>query len=277
MVRVGQVTVLAPREDLALAISLAERADQPASWYGLGRLALEPLTLVVVRGQAALDQATRGRLPAWGAGLAVPAARLIVVRADGDDPVRVLRHELAHLALHQTIKGRVPLWFDEGYAVVASGEFGRLDGLRLNVAVALGRVPTLPELDRGLRDSRAAAEASYALAGTAVSWLARRPPAHSLEPLLHRLAGGEPFDSAVARTTGLSPGRFELEWRRQVRRDYGVALWLAAGGFWVVVAILVIATGYYRRVRDRPRRAALDVGWDVPVEPEGDPRTGPPS
>ncbi len=268
MVRVGQVTVLASPEDLALAISLAERADQPMTWYGLGLVPLGPVNLIVTRGQAAFDQATRGRSPSWGAGVTIPGARLIVVRVDGDDPIRVLRHELAHLALHQSIKGRVPLWFDEGYAVVAAGEFGRLDGLRLNLAVAVGRVPTLPELDRGLRSSRASAEASYALAGTAVSWLARRTPTRSLEPVLRRLAAGEPFDSAVARSTGLTPGRFELEWRKQVRREYGFGLWLAAGGFWVAVAALVVVASYYRRRRDRPRRAALDVGWVVAVDEE---------
>lgn len=231
---------------------------------------LSPLDLVVVRGQSAFDRATRGRSPAWGAGVTVPASRLVVVRVDGDDPFRVLRHELAHVALHQSIRGRVPLWFDEGYAVLAAGEFGRLDQLRLNLAVALGRIPDLPELDRGLRATRSTAEASYSLAGTAVSLLIRRTPTRSLEPLLHRLSAGEPFDTAVARTTGFTPGRFEIEWRKQVRRQFGFGLWLAAGGFWLVVATAVIAVSIYRRRVDRPRRAALDVGWVIPEESVGE-------
>lgn len=257
------MTAVAPPEDLGLAIALAERADQPAVWYGLGRRSVTPLSLLVVRGRDGLDRLAPGRFPSWGVGLTLPAARVVVIRVDGDDPFRVLRHELAHLALHQSIKGRVPLWFDEGYAVVAAGEFGRFDALRLNLAVAAGRVPTLPELDQGLRASQSAAEVSYALAGTAVSLLARRAAGASLEPLLRRLAAGEPFDSAVARSTGFTPGRFELDWRRDVKRHFGLGLWLVASGFWAVLAGLVIVASYLRRKRDRPRRAALDVGWDV--------------
>jgi hypothetical protein len=67
----------------------------------------------------------------------------------------------------------------------------------------------------------------------------------------------------VARTTGLTPGRFEVEWRKDVGRSYGLGLWLAAGGFWMLVAVAVIVTQRTRRKRDLVRRAALDIGWDV--------------
>ena len=210
-----------------------------------------------------MDAVAHGRIPSWGAGLAFPGARVVVIRADGDDPFRILRHELAHLALHQSIKGRVPLWFDEGYAVLAAGELGRLESLRLNLTVARGRVPGLAALDAGLRGGQSTAEASYALAGTAVAFLARRYPDQSLVPLLGRLERGEPFDSAVARSTGLAPGRFEDAWQRDVRRRHGVGLWFLAGGMWAAVGGLVVAAWLVRRRRDRPRRAALDIGWEI--------------
>jgi len=53
-------------------------------------------------------------MPGWGAALAFPESRTIVLRADAGDLERTLRHELAHLALHRQIRVRVPLWFDEG-------------------------------------------------------------------------------------------------------------------------------------------------------------------
>ena len=255
--------VAAPR-DLNLAVALADQADRPATWYRLGRRSLGPLRLVVVRGQSEFDGMSRGRVPSWGAGLTLPAARFIVIRADGDDPFRVLRHELAHVALHQSIRGRVPLWFDEGYAVIAAGEFGRFEGLALNLTVARGKVPSLDQLTAGLRGSQSTAEAAYALAGTAVTFLERRIPSRSLEPLITRLAAGIPFDSAMVLTTGLSADRFEEAWRKEIKRSYGLGLWFLAGGAWSVVALL-LGVGYWvRRRRDRPRRAALDRGWDVP-------------
>lgn len=255
--------------DLALAISLAEEADRPHAWYGLDRAAPGPIRLVVVRGAPALDTLASGRLPTWGAGFALPGARTVVVRADAGDPRQTLRHELAHLALHAAIRGRVPLWFSEGYAAVASGEIDRLAALQLSLSVARGNVPTLDELDRGLRGGRATAEASYALAASAVLFLARGHPSGELAPLLGRLRSGEGFGSAVLATTGLTLGRMELAWQRDVRRRYGWLVWMTAGGFWALVALVVIGAAWLRRARDRPRRAALDAGWVVEQGPAG--------
>jgi len=265
---VGQVTVVAEPRDLDLALSLAELADRPAGYLGLGQRLVAPLTLVVGRGVAA-DRLGRGRVPGWAAGWAAPEGRLVVVRADVPDPRQVLRHELAHLALRQAIRGRVPRWFDEGYAVLAAGEFARLDGLALNLAVARGDVPTLDRLNETLRASAGAADASYALAASAVAFLATRTADRSIVPLLERLADGQPFDSAVARATGLGPGRLEAAWQRHVRLRYNFVSWLAVGGLWVVVAVMVVVAWRLRAARDRPRRVALDEGWVVPPDDPG--------
>src|SRR5215213_4997627 len=122
-VRVGQVTAVAWPRQLGLAAALARRADQATEWPGLGRRSPGPLRLIVVPDARRLDSLTSGRAPHWGAAVALPAARTILLRADVADIYAVLRHELAHLALHQAIPVRVPLWFDEGYASWAAGEW----------------------------------------------------------------------------------------------------------------------------------------------------------
>lgn len=259
---------IARQPELDLAVALAQEADRPRAWYGLEATDPGPLRLIVVRGAPALDTLAGGRMPRWGAGFAAPGVRTIVVRADGGDPHRILRHELAHLALHAAVRTRVPLWFDEGYAAVAAGEIGRLGNLRLSLAVARGRLPTLDEVDRALRGTEAGADAGYALASSAVLFLARGHPSGELAPLLGRLRRGEGFASAVLATTGLTLGRFEVVWQRDVRRRYGWVVWLSAGGFWVLVAILVLGAAYARWRRDLPRRAALDEGWEVPDGPD---------
>ena len=265
-VRVGEVLAIARSPDLILAISLAEQAGAPQTWYGLGRRMPGPLRLIVVRGDAQLGGFLHAPVPAWGAGFAVPGARTVVIRADGGDPIVILRHELAHFALHDAVPVRVPLWFDEGYAAVAAGEWDRLEALRLNFTVARGIVPGFFELDRSLRASRADAEAAYALAASAVAMLARRNPERSLAPLLSRLEAGEGFDAAVLATTGSPLGRFELEWQKDVRLRFGLLVWVMAGGFWTLAALALLAAVWLRRRRDRPRRAALDQGWVVEVE-----------
>jgi hypothetical protein len=274
-VQVGPVTAVAWPGQMKLATELAEQAARPTEWPGLGRSAPGPLRLVVVPDGRRLDSLTLGRAPRWGAAVALPALRTIVLRADGRDLPRTLRHELAHLALHERVQVRMPLWFDEGYAGWAAGEWARQGVLELNLAVARGALPGFVALDGALRGSETSADAGYALAVSAVTELARRNPSRTLGPLLGRLEAGEDFERAVLATTGLTMGRFEEAWQRSVRRRYGLATWLLAGGGWVVIAAGVLGLIHYRRESDRVRRAALDQGWDVEPEavdgPELDP------
>ncbi len=262
-------------DQMDLAIQLAEQADRPTEWPGLGRLPPAPLRLVVVPDGRRLDSLTLGRAPRWGAAVALPALRTIVLRADASELPRTLRHELAHLALHQQVEVRVPLWFDEGYAGWAAGEWDRMGTLELNLAVARGAIPGLRALDGALRGAETSADAAYALAVSAVTDLARRNPSGTLGPLLGRLSEGTDFDAAVVATTGLSIDRFEEEWQRSVRRRYGLATWLLAGGGWAVVAAIVLGLVHFRRRADRERRAAPDHGWEIEPEavdgPELDP------
>jgi hypothetical protein len=275
-VQVGRVTVVAWPAQRAIALDLARAADRPADWPGLGRRDPGPLHLIVVPNGRTLDSLTSGRAPAWGAAIAEPGERIILLRADQDDLTGTLRHELAHLALHEAVRVRVPLWFDEGYAAWAAGEWERFGGLELNLAVVRGAIPSLTALDGALRGSATTADAAYALATSAVTELARRNPTHTLTPFMQRLEHGDDFDTAVRVTTGLTLDRFEEEWRRSVRRRYTLGQWLIAGGGWAVIGILVLWLVRRRRRTDRARRAALDVGWVVEPETEEGPELDPP-
>ncbi|HET8623188.1 MAG TPA: hypothetical protein VFM14_06475 [Gemmatimonadales bacterium] len=235
-------------------------------WPGFGEWVPGTVALIVARNAAAVDSITHGRAPGWGVGFADPESRTILLRADAAEVRQTLRHELAHLALHDRVHVRVPLWFDEGYAGWAAGEWERLGGLELNLAVARGAVPDLGALNGALRRSPASVGPAYALAISAVLELARRHPDGSLTPLLTRLSAGEEFDAAVRTTTGLSLTAFEDEWRRSVRSRYTIGTWLVAGGAWAVVAFGVLAAGAWRRRRDQARRAALDIGWPQPED-----------
>jgi hypothetical protein len=274
-VQVGRVTAVSWPAQRTVATELAETADRPADWPGLGRRDPGPLRLIVVPDGRLLDSLTAGQAPPWGAAIALPGARTILLRADQGDLIRTLRHELAHLALHEAVRVRVPLWFDEGYAAWAAGEWERFGGLELNLSVARGAIPSLTALDGALRGSASSADAAYALAASAVTELARRNPTGTLTPLMQRLQAGEDFEAAVLATTGLNLSRFEQEWQRGVRRRYTLGGWLVAGGGWLVAAVLVLLLVRRRRRSDRDRRAALDQGWDVEPEAEEGPELDP--
>lgn len=266
-VEVGDVIVLAEPRHVSLGSALADVAATPREWLGLGRVSVGRMTLAIVADRAAFARASQGRIPDWGAGFTVPGARTIVIRADGGDPRGTLRHELAHFVLHRRVSVRVPRWFDEGYAVLAAGEYGRLDALHLNLTVVSGRIPDLRGVDGALRGGTAAdAETAYALAGSAVAELARRNPTRTLRPLLDRLTAGESFDSAVLATTGFTADGFDEIWHRSTRRRYNWGIWLLTGGVWVLVAAGLGAGAAWRRRYDAPRRAALDEGWPEPPD-----------
>jgi len=260
------VTAVAWPAQLPLALMLAERADAPATWPGLGPRDPGPIRLIVAADEAQMRELTGGRAPSWGAGIAIPGARTILIRADARDPLTTLRHELAHLALRRAVRVHLPRWFDEGYASFAAGEWDRLDAIQLNLTVMRGGAPELAELDAALRGRAPDAEASYALAMSAVLELARRNPTGTLRPLLALLESGVEFPQALSRTTGLTEGQFAVEWQRAVRSRYGLLTWVMAGGFWAVIALAVLGARWFRRRADRPRRAALDEGWVVPPE-----------
>jgi MYXO-CTERM domain-containing protein len=271
IVRVGRAEAVFWPGQGALATALAEVADRAGPWPGLPDSVRPFVRIIVARSAREFDSLTGGRLPAWGAGAAFPTAGTVVVQAR-ENPVRVLRHELAHVALHTVVR-RVPLWFDEGYAARASGEWSRLEALRVNWAVAGGRVPTLRHLTAELRGGAARAEAAYALATTAVLLLERLGGERGLAPLVQSLAVTGDLDRALRATYQLSLDQFELRWHQDLRARYGwITLLGSVSGLWAVVLVLVGGLWVRRRRRDAERRKALDDGWAQVLDghaPEG--------
>ncbi len=260
-VRVGRVTGVYWEGDEGLATLLAELADGAGPWPGLDEPGLRPIRLVLAPDDARFDSLTRGRLPEWGVGAAFPGSNTILLEATGDPRTlqRVLRHELAHLALHEAVR-RVPLWFDEGYAAHAAGEWDVRDALAVNWVVLRGVRPSLGQLDRHLRGASAAdAGAAYALAMTAVVLLERIGGTRGLSALLSTLETTADFDAALRSTHQITLGQFEERWYQELRGRYGwMLLVTSVSVFWALAAIVLVALWSQRRARDRMRRLALE-------------------
>jgi hypothetical protein len=212
------------------------------------------------------DSLTRGRLPHWSEGAAFPDQNTVVLLADGPSGrlAGSLRHELAHLALRWHAGGgrvgRVPLWFEEGYAAVAAGEWDRLDALRLNLQIARGVRMNLDDVERALRGTRGDAATGYALAATAVLLLHRWGGERGLDPLLANLPAAGSFDAALRTTYHVTLDDFEARWQRDVRSRYGWISWAGAMGmFWTAIGGLLVMLVVLRRRRDRAKRAALEA------------------
>jgi hypothetical protein len=203
------------------------------------------------------------RAPEWGAAVAFPESRRIVMQgrsagADAGDPRSVLRHELAHLALHESLGDLTPRWFDEGYASYAARETGRDDALAANVALAIKGTPSFDELDSEFQEGATTAQTAYALAYGAVDELASLDTAHGLSRFLESWKKEGSMERAIRSTYGITMAEFERRWQQQTRRRYGGLALIGDVTIGGLMLLLIILPLYIARVqRDRRRMEAL--------------------
>lgn len=231
------------------------------------------VTAVLAHSARAFDALTGGRVPEWRAGVAVPALDLLVVPLEGQPLLdaegrRVLRHEWAHLGLHQYLGDlRPPRWFDEGFAQYASGGWDATEAWRLRVLLALGRAPPLDSLTLAWPRDRASAEAAYLLAASAVDYLLRASGARALPIFLDRWRDEGSFEVGLRATFGVTSGQFEEDWRRWVKSRYGWFFVLTRSAvFWMLLALVLLFMARSRQGRNRERLARLRAG-EVPDAP----------
>lgn len=241
-----------------LARVLAEDARLLAPMPALGeiRQAMDDVTVRLARQLLCVGPAAPGA--DWVAGAAWPERRFIAVRAGESvgavDPVRrVLRHELAHLALDEATNGRAPRWLNEGYAQLAAGEWGWDEGWTLRLAFLRGDA-SLEDLTLGFQAHREGAAEAYLLSYTAVDQLLELGGEPALRALLEGLGSGASFDETVRRVYGITADQFERRWKRTVSSRYGTLFVLSrAAVFWIGVTLLVLWVGARRRRRDRAK------------------------
>lgn len=223
------------------------------------------VTVYLAPSEAALDSLTGGSVPEWGAGVAIPGRRAMVIpayparRTLGWSERRVVRHEWAHLGLHQHLgELRAPRWLDEGYAEWASGGWDAGEAWKLRLALAAGRTPPLDSLTLTWPVERGSAEIAYFLSATAVEYLIRESGERGLELFLRRWREGGSFEAALRRTYGVTSAQLEEDWRKYVESRYG---WLTVLSnsvvSWGVLGLLLLALYWIRRRRDRERMARL--------------------
>lgn len=215
--------------------------------------------------EARFDSLTGGRAPEWGAGIAYPDAGVIVLpgyissRAAPHELARILRHELAHIALNRFLApARAPRWFDEGYARWAAGEWDLEAAWQLRLAFALDRAPPLDSISLDWPRAAADARIAYLLSTTAIVYLVEQSGVHGLRVFLERWKESGNLDTALRQTFGFSLAQFEEAWRREVRSRYGWTLFLAHTlVFWAIVALLLLLLGIRRRRYDLERMERL--------------------
>jgi hypothetical protein len=203
--------------------------------------------------------------PKYAVGVAYSSAALILLTAEpiypnaDHDLKAVLRHELAHVALHDAVHGQhVPLWFNEGFAIHLAREnsFGRMRALW--TATVSGSLIELRELDRRFPKDIVGVPLAYAQAADVVRFLFRQQDAERFALLLQRVGRGQAFDRALYDAYGVDLYSLEQNWRLDVEDRY--TLWpilLSGSLLWAGATVLIV----YAWKRKRKRAKAILHRW----------------
>ena len=248
-----------------------------------------PFTTVLVPGLADLrrvvENAGGREVPDHVLGVAIPSRRLIVVRSDGnaagrpsDAPSVTLVHEVAHLVIHgpeSDGRRRVPKWLDEGLAMwVSQGGLTYQEEAELSLLARTDSLYRLQTLETAFPSRHDATSLAYRQSLLLVTFLEGEFGAESLRGLLLRVRQGEPFDRALAKTTGLDRSRLERRFRAWLARLHSlIGITLTYVDIWVLAGPLaLLATLRHWRRRRRQwqelRRAEPDDDDGEGEEPE---------
>ena len=254
----GRFTAVFFPQDERLARTLVAGAASADSFPWLPR-SRQRVLIAIAPDMRRFRQWAGPGVPEWGVALAFPESRRVIIQgrtagSAAGDPVETLRHELAHLALHERLGNRPPRWFDEGYASVAAREWRRDDVLTTNVALALRGAPAFEQLEASFTGGATTAQSAYALSYRAVAEMASLDPERGLTLFFRYWESGKSLDAAMRQAFGMTLSGFEREFQSRVRRRYGaLALFADLTLLFLVTGLALLPFFIARRARVRRR------------------------
>jgi len=201
--------------------------------------------------------------PDYAEGVAYARLRLVIISLvapnSAEPPVlpEVLKHELAHVALFDAVGGHpVPRWFNEGYAVHASGESSLVRTRTLWTATLSKRLLPMSDLDRSFPAHSDLAAIAYAQSADFVRFLLRRQDRARFNMFIERIERGENFDRAITDAYASDLRRLEFQWREEVNKRFSWAPVILGGGLLWIGAFVLVGLGFLKRRRDTKRTLA---------------------
>jgi len=172
------------------------------------------------------------------------------------DLAKAAVHEFVHILLAKDV-GRVPLWLNEGLAVMLSGE-GYFEDMSLSKAAIAGKFIPFSQLEEVLKFDQQKAQLAYQQSLAGVQYLVGEFGWQRVSRLLLGIKAGTPYDRAFFEATGLWPDEFENEWLKNkggmykfyFLRDFSNVLWYTIVPILFLSAV-VIAYFRHRRIKRR--------------------------
>jgi len=203
---------------------------------------------------------------------AVPQKNLIVI--DNSKMIThpfslatTLKHELAHLLLHQYIRADIfPRWLDEGLCQWASDGIGEVirdpKSSLLNRAAYSGNFIRLQELQQNFPPDKRSRLLAYEESKSFVTYLSGRFGREIIFKVLHHMESGLTAEAAIQTASFIPFEVLEKEWRYSLRKK---TTWFALLSYYlyeILFALMALIT-IYAFIR---RRIKKQLYWDD--EPE---------
>lgn len=176
----------------------------------------------------------------------------------------LLLHELTHVFVMRVTGSRTgPRWFEEGIAMVASGERD-LEDRAWGVWMGLTATPTtLEDINRLFGEGPPSVQKAYLLSEALVRYLMTTLGPDVPRRILAERADGVPFEEAVQAVTGRSVLEFERDfWAQQTAWRRWIPVMTSSTIIWV--AIMLVAWAAFRK--QRQRASAVKRQWEKEEE-----------
>lgn len=225
-----------------------------------------------------------GRFPHWGAAVAIPTRRMIVIKSPDrfnlNKPLEhLLAHEYAHLVIdRRTGFNRAPRWFNEGIAMLVSTEWSWSDNLAMGRAAIFGGFLGLEEIENVNRFGSGKAHVAYAQSYLSVQYLYEEYGAMMVNRFLDVIEAGGSQDEALIAATGADTREFEQELYAYFNRQFNLtSLFMDTAIFWLALAIIVIVAfvmrynkrrKYYKKWEEEEKFQSTDFDYGDPDKPE---------
>jgi|GEM_PF-778236 len=205
---------------------------------------------------AEFGELTDWKLPVWSQGVALTDKKMVVLKSPRYSGSKInlskaAVHEFIHIFLASEV-GRIPLWMNEGLAVMLSGE-GYFDDAALSSASMTGKFIPFREMEQVLRFSPAEAQLAYQQALAVTRYWVTQFGWSSVQKFLWSVKAGDDWDHAFLQATGLWLDEFENEWLKKAGGRYKYSALKDLNFFfsWVFVPLIILGGvfAYFRRRR----------------------------
>lgn len=250
------------QRNLALQVLAEVQSEDRQLAERLQFMPARTITVYLCPTQSSFDRMTGGIIPHWGEAAADPAHWRIFLKSPrlSEGKHITIKHELVHLLLAELAHPqRVPRWFNEGAAILLSGETQHIEPALISRAMATNSLLTFDDLEAMLAFPREKAGLAYSESYHAVNFLVRRHGFVALKKFAQALALFPAPAQAFQYAFGEDLFDFEVAYFDYVREHFRWYFLSDENILWGVgLFVLFMAAYIVTRLRTRKKAAAWE-------------------